>query len=422
MNRKPSASSRFHFVLLGLFLTFINVINVVNCQQDANTCIMSGKCGKGDYGPKPCAQTSSPARLSDQKDLDLLKELCPSLAGKCRKPMCSFLFTKQYTRSKLMILCSPFKDGPICCDAGQLKDMRTNIELILSFNKCAPCLNNFLDLFCQSTCSPNQTRFLKITKTSPADSEWDKTQTKKQVDAFNYSIPLAGVNTFFSSCSKASSSALGSLFLDFFPSKSGTELLYTIQANSPFEIDFHFFDGNRTFHVVREIPGDDNSKLIPEDVPRNNEAADINFVDCDQPSRNNETCRCAQCDKIQCPIVPGVIEPTTCTLLGIFSCSSLAIAIVYILLLLLSVVFFVRYLRQRSKPGKHRCALLLGDLICVSFKLIARSFLKQTKKTTKFWATMRKCRAAGVSALEWNHFSVSFSNGGRVSAYAIRSS
>ena len=79
MNRKPGASSRFNFILFGLFLTFINF---VNGQQDANTCIMSGKCGKGDYGPKPCAQISSPARLTNQKDLDLLKELCPSLAGK----------------------------------------------------------------------------------------------------------------------------------------------------------------------------------------------------------------------------------------------------------------------------------------------------------------------------------------------------
>lgn len=225
----------------------------------------------------------------------------------------------------------------------------------MTFNKCAPCLNNFIDLFCQSTCSPNQNKFLEILKKSPASKEFDETGTKEQVDAIRYSIPLATVNTFFNSCSKASSSALASDFLNFFSGENGPEVLYAIQSNSPFSIDFNFFDGNRTFHLVRKNPADDNSKLIEKDIERKNEATDVEFKDCDQASRNNDMCRCAQCAKLDCPIVPGVIEPTTCTVLGIFSCSSLAISIVYILLLLLSVVFFVRYLRQRSKPGELRC-------------------------------------------------------------------
>lgn len=230
--------------------------------------------------------------------------------------------------------------------------MKKNIELILSFNKCAPCLNNFLDLFCHSTCNPNQSKFLKVTKTSKAEPEFDESGKKLQVDAIIYSIQLDPVNTFFSSCSKASSSALGTNFLDFFPSTNGPELLYTIQSNSPFGIDFNLFDGNRTFHMVREKPGDEESKLIEKDIPRINEAITPDFKDCNEASRNNETCRCAQCAKLDCPIVPGVVEPSSCMLFGVLSCSSLAIAVIYVLLLLLSVVFFVMYLRRRSKPGE----------------------------------------------------------------------
>lgn len=84
MNRRPRSSSRFNLILFGLFLTFVNI---VNAQQDAdrpaeNTCIMSGKCGMAEFGPKPCAQISAPARLTDPKDLELLKEMCPGFAGK----------------------------------------------------------------------------------------------------------------------------------------------------------------------------------------------------------------------------------------------------------------------------------------------------------------------------------------------------
>lgn len=317
--------------------------------------------------------------------------------------------------------------------------MKKNIQLILSFNKCAPCLNNFLDLFCHSTCSPYQNQFLKITKTSKADKEFDKSQTKLQVDAIIYSITLDSVNTFFNSCSKASSSALGSSFLDFFPSSNGPELLYAIQSNSPFGIDFNLFDGDRTFHLVRSIPDDEDSKLIERDVPRINEPITPDFKDCDQASRNNETCRCAQCAKLDCPVVPGVIEPTTCTLFGVLSCCSLAIAVVYILLLLASVVFFVMYLRRRSKPGKRsvhlgRVAQLLLLLLSTRkfrvFKLFllitCRSFPNrsptQTKKITRFWTTTRRARPTRASARGWKPFSLSYLNGGLVSAFDTRSS
>lgn len=82
MKGRPS-SSHFTLSVLCLFLTFVNI---VNCAQDdpplVDTCVMSDRCGTGLVGPKPCAQTTSPARLTDPKDLELLREMCPIFAGK----------------------------------------------------------------------------------------------------------------------------------------------------------------------------------------------------------------------------------------------------------------------------------------------------------------------------------------------------
>ena len=66
------------------FLFLVCLLICVNCndgQSLPKTCIVSGTCGQGFTGPVPCAQSTSPAYLKD-KDLQLLTELCPSLAGK----------------------------------------------------------------------------------------------------------------------------------------------------------------------------------------------------------------------------------------------------------------------------------------------------------------------------------------------------
>lgn len=67
--------------LFKLLLFCFLCLRLVNCEDD-QTCIMSDTCGFGNNGPVPCAQTSSPIKFTDEKDLKLLNEMCPSLKGK----------------------------------------------------------------------------------------------------------------------------------------------------------------------------------------------------------------------------------------------------------------------------------------------------------------------------------------------------
>lgn len=238
--------------------------------------------------------------------------------------------------------------------------MKQKTQLVLSFKRCAPCVNNFFEIFCQSTCNPIQTKFLKVLTSSPSDPKYSGDPKKLKVDSLAYSINLTDAKQFFDSCSQTYSAPLQQSFLNMFGSSTyATQLLTNFGIMSPFTIDFHFFDNERTFHLV----GDNYTE---EDIPRTNEPVQIDFTNCNETTRYG-TCRCSQCETLDCPYVPGVDEPLTCTIFGLFSCSSVVIFIIYDLLLILSVVFFIRYLRKRRRNA--------GKLIELNFRL-STSFCK----------------------------------------------
>lgn len=235
----------------------------------------------------------------------------------------------------------------MCCDTEQLDAMKSNFLAVLSFKDCAPCVDNFFQIFCQSTCSPIQNQFVEVLERLPADDD----KTKFKIKKIAYLMNLTDADLIYSSCSLTYSSVLGTTLIGLFGSaKHGTQMMYDIghSSESPFVIDFQFKDDNRTFHLV-----EDKGKIKEENISDSKlEAIKFDLLDCDEMTAINATCRCSQCAKLTCPIIPGINEPENCMIFDLFSCSSLSIFIVYSLLLSLSVVFFVRYMRQRNTPGK----------------------------------------------------------------------
>lgn len=227
------------------------------------------------------------------------------------------------------------------------------MQLMFSFKKCAPCLYNFVEIFCHSTCDPNQNKFIKILETEEAQLD----PKKQQVSKLSYSINYADVNRFFRSCSEAFSSPLQQKFNDLFGSaKYDTQLFANIGHLSPFIIDFYFFDGNQTYY----LDPDEDWKVMY--VNRTNEAVEIEFKDCNETSRG-ETCRCSQCDTMDCDFLPGIDKPTNCVLFGLFSCSTVVITNIYILILIVSVIVSVRFLRRQNPIGKHQSIVYFLKMI-----------------------------------------------------------
>uniref|UniRef100_A0A673B615 SSD domain-containing protein n=1 Tax=Sphaeramia orbicularis TaxID=375764 RepID=A0A673B615_9TELE len=64
-------------------------------------------------------------------------------------------------------LCPGFDYGSrdICCNIEQLRTLKGSLQLPLQFlSRCPACFFNLMNLFCELTCSPNQSQFMNATK------------------------------------------------------------------------------------------------------------------------------------------------------------------------------------------------------------------------------------------------------------------
>ncbi|XP_038715394.1 NPC intracellular cholesterol transporter 1 isoform X3 [Tripterygium wilfordii] len=72
--------------------------------------------------------------------------------------------------SKIQSLC-PTITGNVCCTEAQFNTLRSQVQQAIPFLVgCPACLRNFLNLFCELSCSPNQSLFINVTSVSKVNS------------------------------------------------------------------------------------------------------------------------------------------------------------------------------------------------------------------------------------------------------------
>ncbi|KAJ4831111.1 hypothetical protein Tsubulata_010621 [Turnera subulata] len=68
--------------------------------------------------------------------------------------------------SKIQSLC-PTITGNVCCTEAQFDTLRSHVQQAIPLLVgCPACLRNFLNLFCELSCSPDQSLFINVTSTS----------------------------------------------------------------------------------------------------------------------------------------------------------------------------------------------------------------------------------------------------------------
>ena len=97
-------------------------------------CVWYGQCLKNEEGQSLNCLYNGPAKiLNDTNGISLLHKLCPKF--------------------------SPHR--LTCCDKNQLQALNDNLDTLRQFTgRCPACFQNLLDLFCESTCSPDQSLFM----------------------------------------------------------------------------------------------------------------------------------------------------------------------------------------------------------------------------------------------------------------------
>uniref|UniRef100_A0A8R1XTT3 SSD domain-containing protein n=1 Tax=Onchocerca volvulus TaxID=6282 RepID=A0A8R1XTT3_ONCVO len=136
-------------------------------------CSMRGVCGHRGAMHQTCPYNGPPLRISVEKHRQTLASLCPHL----------------------------FQGGneEFCCDEKQVELLDAQMTLPRQFlSRCPSCLTNFVQLWCDFTCSPNQADFVRIiTSTDDLYLVENKTQYVTEVA---YYVRDSYADGLFESC------------------------------------------------------------------------------------------------------------------------------------------------------------------------------------------------------------------------------
>ncbi|XP_071698001.1 uncharacterized protein [Rutidosis leptorrhynchoides] len=110
--------------------------------------------------------------------------------------------------AKIQSLC-PTISGNICCTESQFDTLRSQVQQAIPFLVgCPACLRNFLNLFCELSCSPHQSQFINVTSIS-------KIKSNSTVGGIDYFITDTFGNGLFESCKDVKFGSLNSRAIDF---------------------------------------------------------------------------------------------------------------------------------------------------------------------------------------------------------------
>ncbi|KAL6255124.1 hypothetical protein P5V15_013454 [Pogonomyrmex californicus] len=115
----------------------------VSIAADERFCAWYGECGRTIFYPRTCVAKNITAQpVNDEKAEALLKKRCPHFFENNKSPK-------------------------TCCNADQIITMDDSMNKAESiFGRCPTCIRNMFRVICEFTCSPEQSRFVRVTNSS----------------------------------------------------------------------------------------------------------------------------------------------------------------------------------------------------------------------------------------------------------------
>ncbi|KAM3610337.1 uncharacterized protein V6R79_002489 [Siganus canaliculatus] len=319
-------------VHVAALVTLLTCVVLSQAQHEAGFCVFHEECGDN-----PLLEGT------------LIRPIVPCL-NYTRAP----LITDSAHYQNLIELCPMLDNGPgttyACCTPNQLQSLRSSLELSKAvLNRCPSCAENFAHLHCATTCSPNQSQMLKVTKIMNVTNAAN--ETNEAVLGYQAFLSTTFADTSFQSCKNVRIPNTGTVAISTMCGRYGAKLCtaqrwYDFQGDSsnglaPLDIDFN---------LVK--PGD--TADLPEGVVPYSGAA----LGCNETSASvTEVCSCQDCEE-SCPKISAPAQPP-----GPFKVGSmdgyLVIAIILLcvlacaFLLYLGVSWYVRSQKKKQK-GKSK--------------------------------------------------------------------
>uniref|UniRef100_A0A3Q1JB28 SSD domain-containing protein n=1 Tax=Anabas testudineus TaxID=64144 RepID=A0A3Q1JB28_ANATE len=236
-----------------------------------------------------------------------------------------------------------------CCSIKQLTSLETSLTLSkVVLIRCPSCAENFAHLHCITTCSPNQSQTVKVTKVMNVTYLG---REKEAVVGYQAFINASFAEGAFQSCKNVRIPATGGFAVGTMCGRYGAKLCtaqrwYDFQGDSsnglaPLDIDFRLLkEGDTT--------------VLPEGViPYSGTALKCNET---TPS-GGQVCSCQDCQE-SCPIVPPPPPPSDPLRLfgvdGFFIISVILFCLLVLAFLVFLIVSFMLRSKQRKSEEKHK--------------------------------------------------------------------
>ncbi|OWP04441.1 patched sphingolipid transporter (Ncr1) [Marssonina coronariae] len=274
-------------------------------KHEAGRCAIRGTCGsKGFFSPAlPCPDN-----------------------GLAKEP-------EDDVREQLVEICGArWKAGPVCCEKEQLDTLSDNLGRAQSFvAECPACKDNFWNIFCTFTCSPDQSLFVNVTQTELSSGELRVTELDQLVsDEYG--------SGFFDSCKDVKFGPTNNNAMSFIGggAKNYTDFLKFLgHKNPPFGSPFQI-----NYPRPSDYQEKDMGPLAMTPKACNDE--DPNF-----------RCPCVDCPAV-CPELPELSGSGSCHV-GKLPCLSFGAILTYgIIILLLATavsghIAWAKHSRRRSE-------------------------------------------------------------------------
>ncbi|KAI5306593.1 hypothetical protein KEM56_000147 [Ascosphaera pollenicola] len=267
--------------------------------HEPGRCAIRGQCGKKSFfgGDLPCEDN-----------------------GLAEKP-------DDATRKKLIALCGEkWGTGDVCCKEDQVDALTSNLKIVGGIiSSCPACKENFFNMFCTFTCSPDQSLFVDVLATS-------EVKGRTLVDELDNLWSEKYQSEFYDSCKNVKNGASGGKAMDFIGggAKNYTQFLKFLGdkklLGSPFQMNFVTEPAKDGMTALNEFPKQCN--------------------DSDPAFR----CSCIDCPEV-CPQLPALKTDQSCYV-GALPCMSFSVIMLYagcLALMVLGIVGHIGFQTHRQR-------------------------------------------------------------------------
>lgn len=298
---------------IAAFFTLLCCLVVSEAQHEAGQCVFYEECGVNPtlngtlITPIVPCLNPGPARKATGELYRVLVEVCPMLDKG---------LTNTYA----------------CCSIQQIRSLSASLSLSKTIlNRCPSCADNFAHLHCATTCGPNQSQYINVTRTMNITNDFNV--TREAVVGYQAYMNTRFADTSFGSCKNVRIPATGGFAISTMCGRYGAKLCtpqrwYDFQGDSsnglaPLDIDFYLLN-------------DKEAESLPDGLVAYNGTA----LRCNEKSSSGgEPCSCQDCVE-SCPAVPEPKQPPgPFKILGMDG--FLLISIIMLCLLIIAFIFYL---------------------------------------------------------------------------------